>query len=67
MSQPMPAVEYKITYAELNVYLNSLEKKALTYRINKNSKDPEEKAYAEKMLKQIDQMALSAIERYHNQ
>lgn len=67
MSHPHPTTERLMTKQDLDIYLGGLNKQALTYRINKDSEDKEESVYAIKMLDKLDQMAVQAIARYHNQ
>ena len=59
----------KMTAKDLDLILSAYDRKANTYRVNKivHPNDPDEIAYADKMLKKIDQMAVQVIARFHNQ
>lgn len=58
-----------ITAQDLDLILSAYDRKANTYRVNKivHKDKPDEIAYADRMLKKIDQMAVKVIARYHNQ
>lgn len=62
-------MDYTLTQEDLEVCLAGLEKSANHYRANKilHKNDPEQIAYADKMLKKLDIMAVEAIARYYNQ
>lgn len=69
MSHPIPTMEYMMTKQDLDIYLNSIQEKANHYKANKiiHKNNPDEVAYADKMLDKLDHMAVEAIARYYNQ
>lgn len=56
-----------LTAKDLDLILGVYDQQASEYRTNKANGDPEEVAYADKMLKKIDDMARRVIFRYYNQ
>lgn len=56
-----------LTAKDLDMILGVYDQQASEYRTNKINGDPEEVAYADKMLKKIDDMARQVIHRYYNQ
>lgn len=69
MSHPIPTMDYTITKKDLDGYLAGLEQSKAHYRANKiiHKNNKGEVDYANKMLKKLDDMAVEAIARYHNQ
>ena len=58
-----------LTAKDLDMILGVYDQQANEYRTNKinHPNDTEEVAYADKMLKKIDDMARQVIHRYYNQ
>lgn len=58
-----------LTARDLDLVLSAYDRKANHYRVQKiiHPNEPDTIAYADKMLKLIDQMAVKVIARYHNQ
>jgi len=59
----------KMTASDLDLVLSAYDRKSNHYRVQKiiHKDEPNEVAYANKMLKKIDRMVVQVIARFHNQ
>lgn len=60
MSNPYPTLTREISELDLKIYLNSIQKRIDNYK-------PAKDDYSLSQIKKLDQMAVEAIARFHNQ